>query len=299
MRLFEEEILSAHCAICISCSSVIVSQYKFKPPQTNYSVHLYTGVNHIYQTARMQGMPSQTKQSMLQVGRDVFTREGLRGLYRGGLPMVVGGSLMRSAQFGVSGKVADMLKNSSLPEFKLFGIIDYKVVLAGIAGGLGRGVVEAPADFFKVRRQVEQGWSMRQIVEGTSVTLTRNALLYAAFVVYMDLAKQACAGGYVPSALTTEDGNNLSPFAKGAICANLAWLTLWPMDVVKTQRQSGNFGEGAVSLLKRNLASGQLFRGVVPGLARSTIANGCSMVVYEYVHTNLSRLWGKDRKDLV
>ena len=29
--------------------------------------------------------------------------------------------------------------------------------------------------------------------------------------------------------------------------------------------------------------SGQMFRGVVPGLMRSTIANGCSMVVYRKV----------------
>ena len=244
-------------------------------------------------------MPSQTKQPMLKVGLDLFARESWRGLYRGGLPMVVGGSLMRSAQFGVSGKVADMLNNSSLPDFKLFGIFNYKVVLSGIAGGFGRGIVEAPTDFLKVRRQVEKGWQVRQIAEGTSVTLVRNAFLYTAFVIYMDLAKQACAGGYVPSVLTTEDGNSLSPFAKGAICANLAWLTFWPMDVVKTQRQSGNFGEGALSLLRRNMKSGQLFRGVIPGLMRSTIANGCSMVVYEFVHTNLSRLCGVARKDLV
>ena len=229
----------------------------------------------------------------------MFAREGVRGLYRGGLPLVIGGSLMRSAQFGVSGKANDMLKNSSLPDFKLFGIFDYKVILAGIAGGLGRGVVEAPTDFFKIRRQVEKGWTVRQIVQGTSVTLTRNAFLYTAFVLYMDMAKQACAGGLVPSLLTNEDGNNLTPFAKGAICANLAWLTFWPMDVVKTQRQSGNFGEGALSLLRRNMASGQLFRGVIPGLIRSTIANGSSMVVYEFVHTNLSRLCGVERKDLV
>ena len=33
-------------------------------------------------------------------------------LYRGGLPLVIGGSLMRSAQFGVSGEVAGMPRNS-------------------------------------------------------------------------------------------------------------------------------------------------------------------------------------------
>ena len=27
----------------------------------------------------------------------------------------------------------------------------------------------------------------------------------------------------------------LGPFWTGAICANLAWLTIWPIDVVKSQ----------------------------------------------------------------
>lgn len=89
------------------------------------------------------------------------------------------------------------------------------------------------------------------------------------------------------------------PFAKGAICANLAWITLWPADVVKTQRQSGNsVGKGALQLLRQNIASGLLFKGLMPGLARSTIANGSSMVVYEWVHTTLSRTFGVGRKDM-
>jgi len=54
-----------------------------------------------------------------------------------------------------------------------------------------------------------------------------------------------------------EDQNGLTPFAKGAICANMAWLTVWPADVVKTQRQSGNYDEktGIVSLLQEGLKS--------------------------------------------
>ena len=115
----------------------------------------------------------------------------------------------------------------------------------------------------------------------------------------MDVFKQLCGAGYVPSMLTVADGSNLTPFAKGAICANLAWLTLWPVDVVKTQRQSGNYaGIGLMQLLKANIASGAMYKGLVPGLARSTIANGCSMIIYEYVHKALSEMAGVRRMDL-
>ena len=177
---------------------------------------------------------------------------------------------------------------------------DHDLILVGVAGGLGRGLVEAPTDFLKVRRQVEnKSWTLRSLTDGAGVTLFRNTFLYSAFVIYMDLSKQACAAGWVPSFLTNEDGSALAPFAKGAICANLAWLTVWPGDVVKTQRQSGNSaGISATNLLLDNMRKGTLFKGVVPGLARSTVANGCSMVVYEAVHTRLSRAFGVDRRDV-
>ena len=85
----------------------------------------------------------------------------------------------------------------------------------------------------------------------------------------------------------------------GAICANLAWLTVWPGDVVKTQRQSGNYdGVSSLGLLKENIATGRLYKGVLPGLARSTIANGLSMVVYEMTHVALSKYYGVGRKDV-
>eukprot|EP00566_Odontella_aurita_P017122 CAMPEP_0113559648 /NCGR_PEP_ID=MMETSP0015_2-20120614/19010_1 /TAXON_ID=2838 /ORGANISM="Odontella" /LENGTH=263 /DNA_ID=CAMNT_0000461301 /DNA_START=420 /DNA_END=1208 /DNA_ORIENTATION=- /assembly_acc=CAM_ASM_000160 len=233
---------------------------------------------------RMQGMPNHSTHSAFSVAKELFSREGVRGLYRGGLPLFLGGSLMRSAQFGVSGKARDVLRQWGLPDYRLFGLFDYQIVLAGIAGGIGRGLVEAPTDFFKTRRQVEKRWELRHVLDGTGVTLARNTVLYAAFMVYVDLSKQACAAHIVPSILTTPDGMSLTPFAKGAICANLAWLTVWPADVVKTQRQSGNYDINVSSwkLLMENVKSGRMFRGVVPGLVRSSIANGSSMVVYEW-----------------
>ena len=182
----------------------------------------------------------------------------------------------------------------------MFGLFNSHLILAGVAGGLGRGLVEAPTDFLKVRRQVEnKSWTLRSMADGAGVTLFRNTFLYSAFVIYMDLSKQACAAGWVPSVLMNQEQTRLTPFAKGAICANLAWLTVWPGDVVKTQRQSGNSaGVSAAELLLRNMKQGILFKGVVPGLARSSLANGCSMVIYEAVHTRLSGAFGVDRKDV-
>lgn len=139
--------------------------------------------------------------------------------------------MMRSAQFGVSGRVKHWLEeNPQIPHYKFFGLLDWQVICAGIAGGLGRGLVEIPTDFLKTRRQVEKSWTWSHLMDGTSITLARNTVLYTAFMVYIDLSKQACQAGYVPSVLMDEKQTGLTPFAKGAICANMAWLTVWVSD---------------------------------------------------------------------
>lgn len=102
---------------------------------------------------RMQGLPSASKLSGLQVANDLFLREGIVGLYRGGLPLFIGGSLMRSAQFGVSGSCKSLLEAYCGGKTKdkdriFFALLDWQVIVSGIAGGLGRGLVEAPVSFY-------------------------------------------------------------------------------------------------------------------------------------------------------
>jgi hypothetical protein len=147
--------------------------------------------------------------------------------------------------------------------------------MAGFAGGLGRGLVEAPFEFIKTRIQVQHAWSVKELLSGSLATMARNSFLFSSFVIYIDISKQLVTGG-------------LSPFLTGAICSNLAWLTIWPLDVVKSQVQSGNFeGKSISRLLVDNMRNHSIYRGLLPGLARSFLANGCSMVVYEKVLTVL------------
>ncbi len=187
---------------------------------------------------------------------------------------------MRSAQFGCNDLARDALRDSSIPSFKIGGVVESHIVLAGMCGGLGRAVVEGPTEFFKIRQQIVAKWSYREALSGLGVTMGRNTGLFSAFVVYMDLLRPYLGD---------------SPFVYGATCSNLAWLTVWPFDVVKTQRQSGRHpGVSALALLSNAARDGALFRGLLPGLVRSSIANGTSMVVYKKVHAELSRLAGRD-----
>lgn len=223
------------------------------------------------------------RSSMRHVALDLIRSEGIRGLYRGGVPLLVGGTLFRSAQFGVNDlglKFIRSYRDSDEPlkshQRFFFNTFDYEVIFAGFCGGLGRGVVEAPFEFIKVRRQVDKQWKFRDIYKGSGITLLRNSFLFMFFMVYIDLGNQIVPGG-------------LSPFMKGAVCANLAWLSIWPLDVIKSQYQSGNYqNKSFIHLLKDAHTQGTLFKGLIPGLIRSSIANGSSMTIFVLVQSTLN-----------
>lgn len=211
---------------------------------------------------------------MVEVGISLFRSEGIRGLYRGGLPLLIGGGLMRSAQFGVYENILNRLHKLTggaiSPADRLFGLVDWQVVTAGFAGGIGRGVVESPFENIKVRRQVNSNFEIRELFKGSFTTIFRNSILFSLFVIYMDISKSVYGG--------------FSPFVTGSVCATAAWLSIWPLDVVKSQIQSGSFkGKSMKDLLILSYRSGDLYRGIAPGLIRSAIANGLSMMIYKKV----------------
>jgi hypothetical protein len=220
-------------------------------------------------------MPAFFRQTPFQIGSQIFRKEGLFGLYRGGLPLILGGSLIRSAQFGMNTAALSALREFSggpVQEIdKWFGIFDWQVIAAGFCGGVSRGLIEGPFEYIKVRRQLQESWRFTEIFHGSGATIARNSFLFSSFVVYIDLSKQIVPGGF-------------TPFWQGAICANLAWFTVWPMDVVKTMVQSGNYvGRSIPSLLVETVRTGAIYRGLLPGLMRSTCANGCAMVTYQAI----------------
>ena len=187
-------------------------------------------VGQPFDTIKTRQQAYDSKAGLISTFRSIYNAEGIRGLYRGGVPLVMGGALMRSAQFGVYEFALSKMREQQKgpPIQKLFGVIDPQVVMAGFAGGISRGIVEGPFEYIKVRRQVQQSWKFSEVLNGSGATIFRNGFLFSSFVVYMDLTKQFIPGG-------------LSPFLLGAFCSNMAWLTIWPLDVVKSQLQSGNY----------------------------------------------------------
>eukprot|EP01064_Diplonema_japonicum_P030837 TRINITY_DN5334_c0_g2_i1.p1 TRINITY_DN5334_c0_g2~~TRINITY_DN5334_c0_g2_i1.p1 ORF type:complete len:268 (+),score=37.30 TRINITY_DN5334_c0_g2_i1:49-852(+) len=233
----------------------------------------------------MQALPTHSKRSILGTASDIVKEGGPLGLWRGGIPPVLGGAFFRSCQFGAYNNSLRLLRDSNLPQTRIF-MIDYQVVIAGMCGGFGRGLAEGPFDYVKVRQQVKGSWSFREAYKGTAITMTRNIFLFAIFAFNIDMSKQFT------------NGEGFSPFMTGAICANGAWLAIWPLDVIKSRAQSGlHEGKSAMQHLMEASRTRALYRGLLPGLARSTLANGSAMVVYKKTTQLLEDLAGIEKKD--
>ena len=191
--------------------------------------------------------------------------------------MLIGGALFRSAQFGCYDVALQFLGGPVKKDERVFfGALDPHVVAAGFAGGLGRGAVESPFEFAKVRRMVQSEWRLRDVYKGSGVTIFRNAFLFACFAINIDLTKHFIG--------------NIGPFWTGALCANMAWFTIWPLDVAKSRKQSGLYeGVSTFQLVKDIVRTGALYRGLLPGLMRSTVANGTGMFMYDAVYRALTK----------
>jgi solute carrier family 25 (mitochondrial carnitine/acylcarnitine transporter), member 20/29 len=163
MDRFLEGLVPAVCGFAYGITSVVVGQP--------------------LETVKTQ-MQTLQKQSAVDTARKLVQEEGIRGLYRGGIPLVLGGGLIRSAQFGAYENVLRVLKTSDLTRHLDDGpkkLIDPLVVIAGVCGGISRGVVEGPFEFIKVRQQVVKSWSFREVFHGYGATMFRNAGLFGFF----------------------------------------------------------------------------------------------------------------------
>jgi solute carrier family 25 carnitine/acylcarnitine transporter 20/29 len=238
--------------------------------------------------------------SALRTLATLVRTEGVLSLYRGLLPPLLGSSVFRSVQFSAYGAVHAELRNSPAAVACVPGMggLQYRVLAAGVVASTARALVETPLEYIKVRRQTGQSWRMassvagalasplvelRSVYRGFGVSWARTVGLMTFFFVQVDYLERHHAE-LVATPL-------LGPFIKGGICATTAWVLVWPLEVLKNRRQAGTVvldggaAEGAGTLGRlRALLQAQgfrgLFRGIGPGLTRSLVANGASMIVY-------------------
>ena len=118
---------------------------------------------------------------------------------------------------------------------------------------------------------------MRTLFTGFNLTWARLYIALSSFFICMDAAER-----HQPALFQLP---GIGPFLKGSVCASVGWVLAWPLEVLKSQAQSGLFpAESALKRLQRLLRERGLlglYRGFGPGMARSLLGNGAAVTAFE------------------
>lgn len=185
--------------------------------------------------------------SSVQCVKETIAKDGLRGLYRGVLPPLLGVTPMFAVSFwgyDVGKKLVSSFTGKAVENFEIKDIST-----AGFISAIPTTLVAAPFERVKVMMQIQEGaksksmggviaemyrtGGIRSIFKGTVATLARDgpgSALY--FATYEYVKKELSAPGEDLSlfAITTAGG-----------CAGIAmWLGVFPIDTIKSTQQSSN-----------------------------------------------------------
>jgi len=208
------------------------------------------------------GLISGTTQSIvghpldtMKVWRQQNNTKSRISLFSGLKYPLITGSLLTSIQFTAASVAIEELNKHNMR------IGTASNVLGGAAAGVVSGILTSPIDKYKIGKQTQTSKSRY----GLTSCLLREI--------------PACAIYFGSYPAIKEQTN--STFASGALAGVASWLFTYPMDVIKTQIQSGE-SENIRSACNR-IKNGEIAisNGLGFCLARAFLINGIGFVVYE------------------
>ncbi|KAK6885028.1 Mitochondrial carnitine carrier [Candida tropicalis] len=226
--------------------------------------------------------------------------DGLRGLYRGVLPPLLGVTPMFAVSFwgyDVGKKLVSSFTGKAVENFEIKDIST-----AGFISAIPTTLVAAPFERVKVMMQIQEGaksksmggviaemyrtGGIRSIFKGTVATLARDGPGSALYFATYEYVKKELSA----------PGEDLSLFAitTAGGCAGIAmWLGVFPIDTIKSTQQSSNVKVSISQATKSIYAKGGIkafFPGVGPALARAFPANAATFLGVELARKFLDQL---------
>lgn len=247
----------------------------------------------------------------LDAATKIIKNEGPKALYKGTLTPLLGVGACVSIQFGVFGALKRSFDaaNSGSP------LTNAQLYVSGAAAGAANSVIVGPVEHIRIRLQAQSDVKkqyfgpldaakkiyahdgIRSIYRGFGPTLLRESQGTGAyFFTYESLLRWDMA----THGRTREEIPAWKLCMFGAAAGYSMWLTVYPIDVIKSRLQTDGFGNGegqgrrvytsALDCFKKTLAEGgvkALFRGFSPVLVRAAPANAATFLCYEYSRSTI------------
>jgi solute carrier family 25 carnitine/acylcarnitine transporter 20/29 len=245
-------------------------------------------------------MATQTDKGALAVFRTTLKDEGVRGLFRGMVPPMIGAGLVNAVLFSVWGKLNEFQYNRRPVEDKKDPAPTLKeVFFSGFGAGFLQCFIICPADLIKILLQGQKDFSKykgpwdctvkvvkeggpRALFRGMIPTIWRDAPSFGVYFYVYEYLKR-----FVFRRPNEEFTSNFGIMASGSAAGVADWLVCYPMDLVNSRMQMDQVGKyaGMNDCFRKSYREGGIpifFRGLVPTLSRAIIVNGPIFYVYEY-----------------
>jgi len=248
--------------------------------------------------------------SMFEMARIVLNEEGIKGFYGGVYGVMLGQAFVKAVLFSSNAFALQQLTSLSNTDIQAATFV--QLCLAAAFSGLVSSFVLNPIERVKILMQADQSGTYASEVDcigkvlaqdGLSGLLLRGldgmlareipgATVY--FVAYSLLVHSALASYVGPAA----------PFLCGGMAGVLAWIPIYPSDVIKTNMQNtqgsdsksavgagagdaslapnANYLQTALFLLNR-FGVGVFFDGIQPKLYRAAVNHSVTFYVYDLI----------------
>ncbi|CCG83864.1 protein of unknown function [Taphrina deformans PYCC 5710] len=242
----------------------------------------------------------------LDAATKTFKNEGPKAFYKGTLTPLLGVGACVSIQFGVFGAMKRYFdaKNSGGP------LSNGQLYLGGGLAGAANSLIVGPVEHIRIRLQAQ-----------SDANKLYNGPLDAAKKIYANRGIRSVYRGFGPTLLRESHGTGIYFFTYesllkwdmttngrkreeipawklcmfGAAAGYSMWLTVYPVDVVKSRLQTDGFGskqvyKNALDCFRQTVARDgvkALFRGFSPVLVRAAPANAATFLCYEYSRSTI------------
>ena len=226
--------------------------------------------------------------SMGNAFKNIITKDGIFGLYRGMLAPIIGVTPIFAVSFwgyAFGMKIATNFDENPQKKPTLA-----QISFAGAFSALPTTALMVPFERLKVMAQIQEGSaykgpgsilasmlrtkgvgsSIKTLYKGTIATLVRDAPGSVAYFATYEILKRELSSSYSSSSLPVA-----SILVAGGLAGMANWIVAIPADVIKSRIQAGAEGSGSQLLrtMLKNEGPRALFKGLGPALVRAFPAN--------------------------
>lgn len=252
---------------------------------THYIGGIFGGItwailSHPFDTirVRLQTNPEKYNYSIKECIKQTHKENGIKTFYKGLASPIIGIGFEKSIVFGTYNFVKKQIKIKNE---------EIKNVISGSIAGLSASFIVTPIEAIKINQQISKMNIITTIKElhckkmlfrGLSSTMTREMPGFGIYFGIYNYKKK-------------EEYSKKTAFMRGAISGSIAWLFIYPQDVIKSRTQDINTKYASmidcIKSMKNRYGYRIFYKGFSIALLRAIPLHGGAFLGYEMYINNL------------